>query len=52
MCPENEIWAAPIGICPHIQVVLLDLFYLIEVVLYNRDAESDRNVSGGGLFLH
>ena len=27
MCPENEICAAPIGICQHIRVVLLDLFY-------------------------
>ena len=27
MCPENEICAAPIGICRHIRAVLLDLFY-------------------------
>ena len=27
MCPENEICAAPIGICWHIRAVLLDLFY-------------------------
>ena len=26
VCPENEICAAPIGICRHIWVVLLDLF--------------------------
>ena len=27
MCPENQICAAPIGICWHIRAVLLDLFY-------------------------
>ena len=27
VCPENEICAAPIGICRHIRAVLLDLFY-------------------------
>ena len=27
MCPKNEICAAPIEICQHIQAVLLDLFY-------------------------
>ena len=27
MCHENEICAAPIGICRHIQATLLDLFY-------------------------
>ena len=26
VCPENEICAAPIGICRHIRAVLLDLF--------------------------
>ena len=27
MCRENEICAAPIGICQHIRAMLLDLFY-------------------------
>ena len=33
VCPENEISAAPIGICRHIWVALLDLFYHCRDVL-------------------
>ena len=34
VCPENEICAAPIGICRHIRAALLVLFYHCRNVLY------------------
>ena len=49
VCPENEICAAPIGICRHIWVALLDLFLPLSRMSCNRDAESDRIVLGEGI---
>ena len=51
VCPENEICAAPIGICRHSGRCCWTCFTIVGVVLNYRDTESGRNVLGGGLFL-